>query len=322
MLKAMADAVVGDDLLDGDPTTGRLEERVADLLGHEAALFFPTGTQANQVAIALHTQPGCEVIVEADSHVANYEQAGAAALSGAQLRTVRVPDGRLGPDEVEPAIHARTRDDAPTRLVCLENTHNAAGGKPVDPAGVVALAALCHSRGVPLHVDGARLWNAAVALGVAPDALASPASTVMVSFSKGLGCPVGSCLAGSRELIDLARPIRRRFGGAMRQTGILAAAGLYALDHNLPRLGEDHAHAMALARSLDGHRGVVPLMPQTNIVMLDLAGRSAAEAETALRDAGVLVSVFGPSRLRVVTHLCVSGDQVVRAAEVIARVLA
>ena len=234
--RAMAEADVGDDVLDGDPTTRRLEGRVAELLGKEAALFLPSGTQGNQVAIHVLAPRATEVIAEANAHVLHYEHSGAAALSGVALVPVPSRDGVLDPDAVRAAWRAGSPFLPRTAALALENTHNAAGGRVTPPATVDALCAVARELGLPVHVDGARLWNAAVALGVPPARLVCDATTVMVSFSKGLGCPAGSCLAGPRDLIEQAWHARARFGGAMRQNGILTAACLYALDHNLDRL--------------------------------------------------------------------------------------
>ena len=322
MRRAMADAEVGDDVLDGDPTTRRLEGRVAELLGKEAALFLPSGTQGNQVAIHVLAPRGTEVIAEANAHVLHYEHSGAAALSGVALVPVASRDGVLQPD----AVWAACRTGSPflprTAALTLENTHNAAGGKVTAPTTMDALCAVAREMGLPVHVDGARLWNAAVALGVAPARLVRDATTVMVSFSKGLGCPAGSCLAGPRAVMEQAWHARARFGGAMRQNGILTAACLYALEHNLERLAEDHANARCLAAGLDGHPAVHVVAPDTNIVMLDLVRHDAQRAIELLAARGVLVSSFGPRRLRVVTHLDVSADEVVRAAAIIGGQLA
>jgi threonine aldolase len=321
MRRAMAEAEVGDDALDGDPTTRRLEARVAELLGQEAALFFPSGTQANQAAIQVLAPRGTEVVVEANAHLLHYEKAATAVLSGVQLLPVAAADGVLHPALVEAAIRAGSRFLPRTAAVAVENTHNAAGGKIVPPEVMDGLARLAAAHELALHVDGARLWNAAIALGAAPADLVRGATTVMVSFSKGLGCPVGSCLAGPREVIAEAWQVRARLGGGMRQTGILTAACLYALDHHLDRLAEDHAHARLLAERLAGHPRVRVVPPETNIVMLDLVEHTAEEALALVERAGVRLSQFGPRRLRAVTHLDVSGEHVALAAERIARAL-
>jgi threonine aldolase len=324
MRRAMAEAEVGDDILDGDPTTQRLEAGIAELTGMEAALFFPSGVQANQTAIWLHTERGTEVLLEANAHLVHYEMAGVAGLSGAQIRPVATPDGLLTAALVEEAFRPASPHVPRVSVVAAENTHNAAGGKVLPLEAWDRLAALCRGRGVPLHLDGARLWHAAVAQGVGPSRAARGASTVMVSLSKGLGCPVGSCLAGSAALMERGREVRRRLGGGMRQSGVLAAAGLFALEHNLARLEEDHANARAFARRLEGHAAVTIVPPESNIIMLDLMGPglTADGVLPRLAEAGVLLVPFGPTRLRAVTHLDVSREDVVWAAETVARVLA
>ncbi|MDP3775509.1 MAG: GntG family PLP-dependent aldolase [Gemmatimonadales bacterium] len=324
MRKAMAEAEVGDDVLDGDPTTRRLEERVAELLGKGDALFFPSGTQANQTGIWLSTRPGTELLVEANAHLVHYEIAGVAALSGVQIRPVATPDGLLTADLVRGALRPGSPHVPRPSAIAIENTHNAAGGKVMPVAVADAIGALADEVGLPLHLDGARLWNAATALGVPPARCAKPARTVMVAFSKALGCPVGSCLAFPKEARRDVWEIRKRLGGGMRQSGILAAAALYALDHNLERISEDHANAKKLAAGLRGHPAVRPLEPETNIVMLDLV-REQDSAETViprLAERGVKVVPFGPRRLRAVTHLDVSTQDIERAIAIIGQVLA
>ncbi len=322
MRRRMAEAEVGDDVPDGDPTTRRLEERVADVLGCEAALFFPSGVQANQTGIWLNTEPGTELILEANAHLVHYEIAGVAALAGVQIRPVTTPDGVLTPELVRAAWRPTSPHVPRISAVAAENTHNAAGGKMMPLEVWDGLVALTREQGVPLHLDGARLWHAAAALGVPPARVARGATTVMASLSKGLGCPVGSCLAGGGDLIARGREVRKRLGGGMRQSGILAAAGLYALEHNLERLAQDHANAKLLAERLAGHAAVRPLTPDTNIVMLDLVGHDTADtALPKLAEAGVLLVPFGPARLRAVTHLDAPREDVLRAAEVIAAVL-
>ncbi len=324
MRRAMVEAEVGDDVLDGDPTTRRLEERIADLLGTDAALFFPSGVGANQTAVWLQAERGTEVILEANAHLVLYEMAGIAGLAGAQIRPVATPNGLLTA-ELAGAVWPPASPHVPrVSLIAVENTHNAAGGKVMPLAVWDGLVRLAQDRGVALHLDGARLWHAATALGVPPARVAQGATSVMVSLSKGLGCPVGSCLAGGASLIEHAREARRRFGGAMRQSGMLGAAGLYALEHNLDRLAVDHENALALAKALSEHPSVRALTPESNIVMLDLVGVgiTADAVLPRLADAGVLLVPFGPTRLRAVTHLDVSADDVTWAAETISQVLA
>jgi len=323
MRRAMADAEVGDDVLDGDPTTRRLERRVAELLGFEDALFFPSGTQANQTGIALLTRPGTELLVEANAHLVHYELAGVAANWGVQIRPIATSDGLLTGALVRGAIRPASPHVPPATAVAAENTHNAAGGKVMSPDVMADVAAAARAAGLPLHLDGERLWNAAAALGLPLVRLSRGAATVMVSFSKGLGCPVGSCLALRAEDRPRAWAIRKRLGGGMRQSGVLAAAALWALEHNLSRLEEDHATARLLAERLADCPAVRALPPESNIVMVDLVreGDRADAVVPALAQAGVLLAPFGPKRLRAVTHLDVGPAEITRAADLIGRVL-
>jgi threonine aldolase len=312
MRKVIADAEVGDDVLGDDPTVAQLERMAAELLGKEAALFFPTGTMANATAINILTRPGTEVIVEAQAHIFEWELGGPAAVSGVQLRPVATPDGLLTAELVAAAI--RPAYQLRTSAVCVENTHNGSGGRVLSRANMAAISDVARKHNVPLHLDGARLWNAAVATGVPEADFAALADTVMVSLSKGLGCPVGSLLAGARDHITAARPVRRRLGGGMRQSGILAAAGIYALEHNRARLREDHEHAQLLAQRVG-----VPA-PESNIVMIDV--KNAAAVVSRLKEQGVLMVEYSPTRVRAITHLDVTRKDVERAADVLQRVLA
>lgn len=319
MRRAIAEAEVGDDVLDGDPTTRRLEARVAALLGTDDALFFPSGTQANQTGIGLLTRPGTELLLEANAHLVHSEMAGLAALWGVQIKTIATTDGLLTPDLVRAAVRPPSPHVPRPSALAIENTHNNAGGRVLPPDVFDAVVAAARAVGIGVHVDGARLWNAAAAAGVPPSRLTRGADTVMVSFSKGLGCPVGSCLGFPKDLRPRAWEIRKRLGGGMRQSGVLAAAALYALDQNLSRIAEDHANARRFADGLAGSAAVRPWIPDTNIVMLDLT-RETDSPETVsprLARAGVLVSPWGPRRLRAVTHLDVSQDDVERAARLI-----
>lgn len=322
MRAAMAAAEVGDDVLDRDPTTATLEARMAELFDMPSALFFPSGVQANQTAVWLLTTRGTEIVLEADAHLVHYEMAAVAALSGVQIRPVSTLDGVLTAALVDRALRPDTWYLPDVSALSAENTHNAAGGKimPLDVwDGLVDLA---RERHLPLHLDGARIWNAIVALDESPARVVRGATTVSVSLSKALGCPVGSCLLGSAALIQEARESRRRLGGAMRQTGILAAAGLHALERNRERIADDHRNASLLAERLREHPGITVRPPETNIVMMDLEPDAAAETVVAaLADAGVLIVSLGPSRLRAVTHLDVTADDVVRAAEIISTVV-
>ena len=270
MRRAMADAEVGDDVLDGDPTTRRLEQRIAELIGTEDALFFPSGSQANQTGMWLVAEHGTEVLLEANTHLVHSEVGGIAALSGAQIRPITTPDGLLTPDLVRAALRPPSPHVPRITALAVENTHNSAGGKVLPAATYDGVVGVAREAGLALHVDGARLWNAAVAQGVSPARLTRGADTVMVSVSKGLGCPVGSCLGFSAARRARAWEIRKRLGGGMRQSGILAAAALYALDHNLDRIDEDHVNAKRFAELLGDSRRVRPSVPETNIVMLDL----------------------------------------------------
>jgi threonine aldolase len=319
MRRAMAEAEVGDDVLDGDPTTRRLEERIAELLGTEDALFFPSGSQANQTGIWLVTEPGTELLIEANAHLIHYEMGGVAALSGAQIRPILTPDGLLTPELVRAALRPVSPHVPRVTALAIENTHNLAGGRVLDAAAVDGLIRAARDAGLAVHLDGARLWNAAAAARVSPARLAQGADTVMVSISKALGCPVGSCLGFRKERRARAWEIRKRLGGGMRQSGILAAAGLYALDHNLDRIVEDHANAKRFAELLSDSQTVRPTTPDSNIVMVDLQrdGASAEAASARLAHAGVRMSAYGPKRLRAVMHLDVSRSDVERAAHII-----
>ena len=321
MRRAMAEAEVGDDVLDGDPTVRRLETRVAELLGKPAALYFPTGTMANQAALWLLGEPGTEVFCHDDSHIVNWEIAGTAALAGLQVRAVR-GGPVLTADALRAAIRPASVHAPRASLVCAENTHNGAGGMVTPLAELQAIRAVADEIGVPLHLDGARLWNASAATGTPLAAFAACAATVMVSFSKGLGAPVGACLAGDAGPMRLAWEVRKRFGGGMRQSGILAAAALHGLDHHLPRLPEDHVRARHLAARLAEVPGVEVVPPDTNIVMLDLVGgQTAAAVVERARALGVLCTPWHATRVRCVLHLDVDDVAVARAGELLAEAL-
>lgn len=322
MREVMAGAEVGDDVLGDDPTVRELEERVAALLGKERSLFFPSGIMANETAILIQGRPGTEAVVEGSCHLVDWEDAAVAAWAGMQLRTVPTPDGVLTPEAVRAAIRPDTPVQPRTSLVCLENTHNAAGGKVAQLEMLLGVADVAREAGLPVHLDGARLWNASVASGVPLGRYGDVADTVMVSLSKGLGCPVGSMLAGSMDLMAEAWRIRRRLGGGMRQSGILAAAGLYALDHNVERLAEDHRRARLLAGLAAEIPGVRVSEPDTNIVMMDLAEAPASRVVAELASRGVGMTPFAAHRLRAVTHMDVDDDGIRAAASALAGVLA
>jgi threonine aldolase len=322
MRRAMAEAEVGDDVLDGDPTVRRLEGRVAELLGKEAALFFPSGTMANQAGVWLLSEPGTEILLDAGAHIIHYEMAGAAALAAVQVRPVAARGAVMDADDLRAALRPASKHVPRASLVCLENTHNGAGGKVTPASALRALRELATAHRLPVHMDGARLWNAAAATGTPLAELAACADTVMVSFSKGLGAPVGAALAGPREVIAEGWEVRKRFGGGMRQSGILAAAALHGLDVHLPRLAEDHERARELAAIVDGVRGARVVPPETNIVMLDLPPElDAFVIVERAATAGVLVTPWSRSRIRAVTHLDVDAPAVRAAGEALARTI-
>jgi threonine aldolase len=316
MRRAIADAVVGDDVYRDDPTVLALESRCAALAGKEAALYVPSGTMGNQLAVHSLTSPGDEVLLERESHIFLYEQAGIAANSGCLAHIVRGERGVLPIEVLDEAV--RSNDDHLPRvtLVCAENTHNRAGGAIVPLATLEALATAARARHLRLHLDGARLWNASVATGVPIARWAACADTVMMCFSKGLGAPVGSILVGSDEVVRRARRTRKQWGGTMRQVGILAAACLYALDHHVERLAEDHARAKRLASGMRAP-GVTVTEPDTNIIFAELAGAMGSdEMVRALESRGVRMSAYGPRRVRAICHLDVDDAGIDRAIAV------
>jgi threonine aldolase len=322
MRRAMATAELGDDVYGEDPTVRRLEERAAELLGMEAGLFTPSGTMANQVAIACHTRPGQEVIVEAGSHIYNVELATMARFSGVQARAVVGERGVFTASQVAVAIRPDLYYLAPTGLVCLENTHNAAGGRIWPLPAAREVLDLAHARGIPVHLDGARIFNAAIASGVPARELVRGFDSAMFCLSKGLGCPVGSVLCGTREFIVAARRVRKALGGGMRQAGVLAAAGLYALDHHVNRLALDHEHARLLADGLASLPGLSVWPPDTNIVIFEIENGPDAEALCrGLRGRGALASPAGagtaPRQVRMVTHLGISRADVERTVDLV-----
>ena len=322
MRRAMAEAEVGDDVYGEDPTVLRLQEVVAARLGFEAALWLPTGTMANEVAIRILARPGQEVLVEERSHVVQFELAGMSALSGVMPRVVRTEDGHIRAADVRAARRPASYMRSNLGLVVLENTHNFAGGTVADAATMAEAIAAAHDDGTAVHVDGARLWNAAVALRVPPAALVAGADTAMVTLSKGLCAPAGSVLVSTRARIEEARRVRKQLGGGMRQVGILAAAGLIGVETMVDRLADDHAHAAILAESLRRCPRVVVRRAPTNIVVAEIAGPSAPEVVAALAARGVLANAMDARTLRVVTHHDVSGDDCARAAAILQEVLA
>lgn len=325
MREAMCRAEVGDDVFGEDPTVNRLQARVAGLLGKEAALYVPSGTMGNQICIKVHTQPGDEIIVERDSHIFNYETAGGAFLSSVQVHPVEGKLGVLNLDAVKRAIRPRIYYMPRTRLLCVENTHNRAGGTIYPLEAMKQAHDLAREEGMMLHMDGARLWNACAVTGITPAEYASYVDSISVCLSKGLGAPVGSVIAGSGEFIEQARRYRKIFGGGMRQAGILAAAGMYALDNNRERLKEDHEKASYLARELSRAPGLTIDMAsvQTNILIIGVerSGRTPEQILAALRACGVLLTLGNYMGIRAVTHLDVSLEQVKEAAAIILQTL-
>jgi len=326
MREAMARAEVGDDVYGEDPTARRLQERAAELFGKEAALFVPSGTMGNQIAVRLHTEPGQEVIIEERSHMFNLEMAGMAVISGALAHPIRCPDGMMDWDTIEEAVRPKTSYFAQTGLVAIENTQNLAGGTVMPFERMQDIVDRAHRLGLPVHLDGARIFNAAIVLKRDVAEIASLFDSVMFCLSKGLGAPVGSMLAGSREFIDRAVRVRRMLGGGMRQVGVLAAAGLVALEKMTERLEEDHANAQALARGLAVIRGLKldPERVQTNILVFDVAdsGQTAGEFSAKLKHRGVLASAISPRNVRMVTHKDVSRDDCETALGAIREALA
>jgi threonine aldolase len=321
MREAMARAEVGDDVFGEDPTVNKLQEEVAALLGKESALFVPSGTMANQLCIKCHTSPGDEVIAERGAHVFNYETGGAAFLSSAQVHIVDGTHGVLRAEQIRRAVRPPLYYMPRTSLVCLENTHNRAGGTIYPVEEMRQIRVLADETGMRMHLDGARLWNACAATGIAPSMYAGLFDSVSVCLSKGLGAPVGSVITGSKEFIERARHFRKIFGGGMRQAGVLAAAGLYALKNNRDRLVEDHENASFLARALQDAAGFsIDLSTvQTNIIIIDVekSGHHPDAILSALRSRGVLLSAGNYMGLRAVTHLDVARKDVEQAATII-----
>ena len=324
MREVIARAEVGDDVFGEDPSVQALEEETAALLGKEAALFVTSGTMGNQLAIALHTRPGDEVIVGEGAHVVFYEGGAGAALSGVQF-AIAGAGGLFDADAMEERIQAKAYWAPRTSLVCVENTHNRAGGRVFPQASVIAVAARARKHGLAVHLDGARIWNASAASGLSPKELAAPCDTVSVCFSKGLGAPVGSALCAPRETVERARRLRKMWGGGMRQSGILAAAALHALRNHRERMSEDHASAKAFAERASRIEGVhIDLARvETNIVNLDVDAPLTGDAVAlAAKGLGLLVNASGPRRIRVVTHLDVTRTDLERAAELLGQAVA
>lgn len=311
----MAEAEVGDDVFGDDPTVNRLQARVAALFGKEAALFVPSGTMANQISIRAHTEPGDEIICHEASHVYQYEGGAACALAGCSVRLVPGGRGMFTDDQVRDAVR-RVDDHYPhSALVVVENTHNRGGGSVWPVAAVAQVSRVARELGLQMHLDGARLLNACIASGISAAEYARHFDSATLCFSKGLGAPVGSAVAGDREFITRAKRFRKMYGGGMRQAGVLAAAALYALDHHVDRLAEDHANAKRLAEGLATIDGLVVDTPETNIVYADVDPEygTAADWQQQALSAGVRIHAVGPRRFRAVTHLDVAESDIDRA---------
>ncbi|MBE7380890.1 MAG: aminotransferase class I/II-fold pyridoxal phosphate-dependent enzyme [Leptolyngbya sp. SIO1E4] len=312
MRQAIAEAIVGDDVLGDDPTVKELEATVAALLGKEAAVYMPSGTMTNQVALRAHTEPGDEIILESQAHIYYYEGGGPAALSGVMCRLVNGQHGIFNAADLQQVLRPVDEHFPRTKLVCLENTHNRGGGRIFPLETIQEIAQVCQTQGLQLHLDGARLWNACIATGISEADYAAAFDTVSVCFSKGLGAPVGSALVGSKDLIQRARRFRKMFGGAMRQAGMMAAGALYAVQHHRDRLADDHANAQRLAKGLQQIDGIeIDLKAvQTNLVYFQTPGMPAAAVANQLSELGVGILATGAHTLRAVTNLMVSQDDI------------
>jgi threonine aldolase len=324
MRDAMAGAAVGDDVYGEDPTVRRLEHTAAELMGQEAAIFVPTGTMGNQIAINIHSSPGSEVLLSSGTHVYEYELGAMAAWSGVLPRLIDVADGRLEPAHVDGAIHPSAYYNARASLLVIENTHNNAGGTVLDADRQGALCERARSRGLSVHLDGARIFNAAAVLGIPVARLGCQADSVMFCLSKGLGAPVGSLLCASTSFIKDARVVRKRMGGGMRQAGILAAAGLHALENNIDRLVDDHRRARVIADTISEQAlfEIDPAVVTSNIVIAEVAGGDVEPLLAKLHSRGVLAGDMGTGRIRFVTHMGIDDPAIEKALGVLAEIAA
>ncbi len=324
MLTAMMQAEVGDDVYGEDPTVQELQKKVAKMLGKEAALFVPSGTMANQICLNVLTQPGDEVICEADAHIFHFESGALAKLSGIQVQRLPGQAGLITVEQIEAAVRPGAHYYPRTTVIALENTHNLAGGTILPLETIEQIARFANDNALKMHLDGARLWNAGAASRIALDVFSRFFDSLSMCFSKGLGAPVGSIIAGSQEFITEALRCRKQFGGAMRQVGYLAAAAIYAIDHNFPRLSEDHAKAKAFAEIL-AESSAISLNTEsvmTNIIMFHLPGDfEASKIAVQLQEKGVLVHAMGPRSIRAVTHLDVTRSEVIQAAQIIVKLV-
>ncbi|MBL7810953.1 MAG: aminotransferase class I/II-fold pyridoxal phosphate-dependent enzyme [Bacteroidetes bacterium] len=322
MLQAMFSAPVGDDVFGEDPTVNELEDFAANLFGMEAALYCPSGTMTNQIAIKVHTRPGDEVICESQAHVYIYEGGGIAFNSSAQARTLPGIHGRITAEQVASAVNPEDVHKSHSTLVCLENTSNRGGGTCYNWDEMTAIRRVCDENGMSLHLDGARLFNALVAKSESPGQYGGLFNSISICLSKGLGAPVGSLLLGNKDFILQARRVRKVFGGGMRQAGFMAAAGLYSLKHNVERLQQDHNHALHLSQALQTCSWVAEVFPtETNIVIARVkpAGSAPAIAQQ-FKDAGVSLIAISPDQIRMVTHLDVSASDIEKTLEIIGQI--
>ncbi|MEH7443924.1 low-specificity L-threonine aldolase [Bacillus sp. JJ1122] len=322
MRKAMYNAEVGDDVYKEDPTVRELEETAADILGKEAALFVTSGTQGNQIAVLTHCRPGQELLLEAESHIFYYESGAVSALAGVQTRTISGNRGAMDPKAVLSAIRSEDIHYPETGLICLENTHNRAGGSVIPVRNMEEIYSIANANKIPVHLDGARLFNAAAAAGVDVKEFTKSTDTVQICLSKGLGAPVGSLLAGTTDFIQQARKWRKRLGGGMRQAGVIAAPGLIALTKMKDRLGEDQWNARVLADGIESIPGMkLASQPETNIVVADVKDLNITSDifVERLRAEGVITGTFGATHVRFVTHFDITEDQIQEAIEAIAR---
>jgi threonine aldolase len=317
MLQAMMSAPVGDDVFGEDPSINQLERMAAAMFGMESAIFCPSGTMTNQIAIKCHTQPGDEVICDESSHVYQYEGGGIAFNSGASVKLLHGDKGRITADQVLQAIQPDDAHRAHTSLVSLENTSNRGGGSCYDFTEIKKIQALCKEKGLAFHLDGARLWNALIAKNETPKQYGEAFDSISICLSKSLGCPVGSLLLGKKDFIKKARRIRKVFGGGMRQAGFIAAAGIYALEHNIERLAEDHHHTKQIADTIAQKAFVQFVLPaETNIIIFELKeGMSAAELVAKLKEHAILGYAISPNRVRLVVHLDISKEMVQKTVE-------
>lgn len=321
--EAMLQAPVGDDVYGEDPSMNELEARVAEVLGKEDAVFMPSGTMTNQVALRTHTEPGDEILLEAQAHIYYYEAGGPAALSGVMCRLIHGEGGLFGAEELRHALRKPDQHFPQTKLVCVENTHNRGGGRIIPLETIQAIAEVCREQELRLHLDGARLWNACIATGIPAEDYVRDFDSVSVCFSKGLGAPVGSALAGSRAFVKRARRFRKMFGGGMRQAGLLAAGALFAMEQQWERLQEDHDNAQTLAQGLARVEGLElnPADVQTNIVLFQTPTLPAPELVRRLQQKGVGMLVFGEHSVRAVTSLQVTAAQVAQVPKLVEEAL-